>query len=83
VFNFHDPTALRLGRMRIHRRLSWRPRVPAHAQAIVRSGKTGLGGYVVPARSTAGAENSGHAMLKENIRPGEPATDFLELGCKK
>ena len=53
-------------------------------QAIVRSGKTGLGGYVDAGEiDRLIAENAGHAMLKENIRPGEPETDFLELGCKK
>jgi len=85
VFNFHDPTVLDSsecefidgfhgGRVTYLRML----------QAILRSGTTGLGGYVDAAEiDRLIAENAGHAMLKENIRPGEPETDFLELGCKK
>ncbi len=85
VFNFHDPTTLDSsecefldgfhgGRVTYLRML----------QAIVRSGKTSLGSYVDAGEiDRLIADNVGHAMLKENFRPGEPETDFLELGCKK
>lgn len=85
VFNFHDPTVLDSsecefidgfhgGRVTYLRML----------QAILRSGTTGLGSYVDAAEiDRLIAENAGHAMLKENIRPGEPETDFLDMGCKK
>ena len=85
VFNFHDPTALGSsecefidgfhgGRVTYLRML----------QAILRSGKTGLGGYVDAGEiDRLIAENAGHAMLKENMRPGEAETDFLDLGCEK
>jgi len=85
VFNFHDPTTLGSsdcefidgfhgGRVTYLRML----------QAVLRSGKTDLAHYVDGAEiDRLIAENVGHAMLKENIRPGEPETDFLELGCKK
>ena len=85
VFNFHDPTALGSsecefldgfhgGRVTYLRML----------QAILHSGKTGLGSYVDAAEiDRLIADNAGHAMLKENMQPGEPETDFLDLGCKK
>jgi hypothetical protein len=85
VFNFHDPTALGSsecefldgfhgGRVTYLRML----------RAILRSGKTGLGSYVDAAEiDRLITENAGHAMLKTDFRPGEPETDFLELGCKK
>ena len=85
VFNYHDPTALDSsdcefldgfhgGYVTYLRML----------QAIVRSGKTGLASYVDAQEiDRLIADNAGHAMLKENMRPGEPETDFLELGCKK
>jgi hypothetical protein len=85
VFNFHDPTALGSsecefidgfhgGRVTYLRML----------QAVLRSGKTDLASYVDGAEiDRLIAENAGHAMLKENIRPGDPETDFLNLGCKK
>jgi hypothetical protein len=85
VFNFHDPARLGSsecefidgfhgGRVTYLRML----------QAIVRSEQTGLGNYVDTGEiDRLIADNVGHAMLKENIRPGEPETDFLELGCKK
>jgi hypothetical protein len=84
-FDFHDPTVLESsecefidgfhgGRVTYLRML----------QAIVRSGKTGLDNYVDASEiDRLIAENAGHAMLKSDIRPGEPETDFLELGCKK
>ena len=85
VFNFHDPTALGSsecefldgfhgGRVTYLRML----------QAILRSGQTNLASYVDAGEiDRLIAENAGHAMLKENMLPGEPETDFLELGCKK
>ena len=85
VFNFHDPITLGSsdcefidgfhgGRVTYLRML----------QGVLRSGKTDLAHYVDGAEiDRLIAENVGHAMLKENIRPGEPETDFLELGCKK
>lgn len=85
VFNFHDPTALGSsecefldgfhgGRVTYLRML----------RAILRSGKTGLGSYVDAAEiDRLITENAGHAMLKTDFRPGEPETDFLELGCRK
>ncbi len=85
VFDFHDPTALGSsecefldgfhgGRVTHLRML----------QAIVRSGRTGLGSYV-DAREIDRliADNAGHAMFTSDMLPGEPETDFLELGCKK
>jgi hypothetical protein len=53
-------------------------------QAVLRSGKTDLARYVDGAEiDRLIAENAGHAMLKENLRPGEAENDFLELGCRK
>jgi hypothetical protein len=85
VFNFHDPTALASGECEfIDGFHGGRVTYLRMLQAIVRSGKTGLGSYVDAGEiDRLIAENAGHAMLKENIRPGEPETDFLELGCKK
>ena len=85
VFDFHDPTALGSsecefldgfhgGRVTYLRML----------QSIVRSGKTGLDGYVDAGEiDRLIADNVGHAMLRSDFRPGEPETDFLELGCEK
>jgi hypothetical protein len=85
VFDFHDPTALGSsecefidgfhgGRVTHLRML----------QAIARSGKTGLHNYVDAGEiDRLIADNAGHAMLKNDIRPGERETDFLELGCEK
>ena len=85
VFNFHDPTALDSsecefldgfhgGRVTYLRML----------QAILRSGKTNLASYVDSGEiDRLIADNTGHAMLKTDFRPGEPETDFLDLGCKK
>jgi hypothetical protein len=53
-------------------------------RAILRSGRTGLGAYVDPAEiDRLIAANAGRALLKEDLRPGERETDFLELGCVK
>ncbi len=85
VFNYHDPAALDSsecefldgfhgGRVTYLRML----------QAIVRSGKTNLASYVDTGEiDRLIADNLGHAMLKTDFQPGEPETDFLELGCKK
>jgi hypothetical protein len=85
VFNFHDPTALGSsecefldgfhgGRVTYLRMLA----------AILRSEQTNLVSYVDAGEiDRLIADNAGHAMLKENMQPGEPETDFLELGCKK
>lgn len=85
VFDFHDPTTLGSdecefidgfhgGRVSYLRMLA----------AIVRSGQTRLGDYVdLPQIDRLIAGNAGRAMLKEEERPGEPETDFLDLGCKK
>jgi hypothetical protein len=85
VFDFHDPTPLGSsecefldgfhgGRVTYLRML----------QAIVRSGKTGLGDYVDAEEiDRLIADNVGHAMLEDDMTPGEPETDFLELGCRK
>jgi len=85
VFDFHDPTALGSsecefidgfhgGRVTHLRML----------QAIVRSGRTGLGDYVdIGEIDRLIAENAGHALLKQDLRDGERETDFLDLGCVK
>src|SRR5262249_3950545 len=84
VFKFHDPTALDSGECEfIDGFHGGRVTYLRMLQAVLRSGKTGLASYVDGAEiDRLIAENAGHAMLKENIRPGEPETDFLDLGCK-
>jgi hypothetical protein len=85
VFNFHDPTALGSGECEfIDGFHGGRVTYLRMLQSVLRSGKTDLASYVDGAEiDRLIAENAGHAMLKENIRPGEPETDFLDLGCKK
>ena len=85
VFDFHDPTRLGSGECEFidgfhggrvtHLRM---------LRAIVRSGRTGLGGYVdIGEIDRLIAENEGRALLARDLRPGERETDFLELGCVK
>lgn len=85
AFNFHDPTQLGSGECEFidgfhggrvtHLRM---------LQAIVRSGRTGLGDVVDLAEiERLIAANAGHAMLKDDPRHDMPETDFLELGCVK
>jgi hypothetical protein len=85
VFNFHDPTALGSGECEfIDGFHGGRVTYLRMLQAVLRSGKTDLASYVDGAEiDRLIAENAGRAMLTENIRPGEPETDFLDLGCKK
>src|SRR5262249_18110833 len=85
VFNYHDPTALDSSDCEFldgfhGGYVTYLCMLPA----IGPSGTTGLASYV-DAREIDRliAENAGHAMLKENMRPGERETDFLGLGCKK
>src|SRR5262249_51343652 len=85
VFDFHDPTELDSGACEfIDGFHGGRVTYLRMLRAIVRSGKTNLAGYVDTGEiDRLIAENGGHAMLKTDLRPGEPETDFLELGCRK
>jgi hypothetical protein len=85
VFDFHDPTALGSGECEfIDGFHGGRVTYLRMLRAILRSGRTGLGAYVDPAEiDRLIAANAGRALLKEDLRPGERETDFLELGCVK
>jgi hypothetical protein len=85
VFDFHDPTALGSGECEfIDGFHGGRVTYLRMLAAIVKSGRTPLADYVDQELiEQMIAANAGHAMLKEDMEPGEPETDFLQLGCVK
>lgn len=85
VFDFHDPTSIASGECEfIDGFHGGRVTYLRMLAAIVRSGRTSLGDHIdISEIEQAINANAGHAMLKEDMRPGEPETDFLGLGCAK
>lgn len=85
VFDFHDPTTIGSGECEfIDGFHGGRVTYLRMLASIVRSGRASLGDYVdIDEIEKMISDNAGHAMLKEDMRPDEPETDFLELGCFK